>query len=320
MATVYWVGTGGVSNWDDNIAGVTPWATTSGGSDNAANPVNGDTVIFDSNSQTMVNGPASTIFLASLNMASGSGRSTVPLSAAQTVNINITNAVILASTTTWGGRCADGSTAAFYDSSTSDSTAVWGNCTINFNESSVNNSTGFGAGSVVVFDGSSINSAVLTFTGTLTFRGSSFNNGTLTLTGTLTIQTGSTNSGTTVVTGSVALTGGQNTVSTTASTSITISGTSVNTGSLVAPSISVTNTLTGTGTLVGAVTVSTGATNYNAVTGNCTLVGTAINKGAVSGTLTVPYRTGSGGWGSWGTLVITGMPGGINGTGILSMP
>ena len=47
MASRYWVGGGATANWTENTAGVTNWATTSGGVNTAAVPTSSDDVFFD---------------------------------------------------------------------------------------------------------------------------------------------------------------------------------------------------------------------------------------------------------------------------------
>lgn len=311
------------ANWDDNALGLTPWGTSSGSNDNAANPVNGDRVFFDANSTaTLSAGPGSAVSLALLDMTNS------PNALTSLVNVTIAAAgtLICTSTTTFDGAFAasGGSSGVFGDTSQFTGAAGAG-VAMAFNDSSGSGAGASYAGSnILVFNGSSTNSSS-SFSGTghsLTFADASANLTALAVTGNV------------VFTGTSANVAGINVTGT-----VTISGTGVVfSSSVTATAFAVTGTVVGAGAMVGPVAVTTGGACQVSVTGNVTITGgglcnsavtgnvsvsgaSSLFSGAASGTCTLssgggntglvgtliaPYTTGAAKWGSFGALNITG--------------
>ena len=301
MANCYWIGTLGTENWYDNDgAGNSPWSSSPGGSTSGTNPVDGDSVYFDINSLTApAAGPSAPVALTLLETAGFTPAFTFDTN----VNIAAAGYVDIRQTSVFTGNLGAGATATLDEAGVFAGTSAGSN-TISFNGSSSNSAGSFGGtGNAISFAGTSVNNAPFTVAGSVAFSGSPVNNAVITAT-TCTMLGYVTGTG--GLTGPVAMgDAGYNQMS-----------------GIITGDVTLTSSLScyNYGPITGNVTVTgSGARNLGTVTGNITLVAGGTNTGSCTGTLTAPYSAGAGAWGAWGTLVLTGMPYGINGTGILGM-
>lgn len=297
MANCYWIDTTGLASWDDNIAGVTPWGSAIGVADNAANPVNGDSVYFDNGAGTtaLVNGPAAPVSLAELSTDSYQ----FAMTAAQTVNITIANSGVL------------------FLNGASEFGGVFGNSvTATFIEASINSGTANGTGCVFVFQGTSTNSQIFTNNPTVSFTGAGTTNAALVTTSVAVVISGTLINNATI-TAPATLTAAIGGVGSIVG-AVAIGGGGSNNGTITG-GVTITGTGANTGTIIGNVTASgTANCNTGTINGNLTLSNTAKQTGIVTGTLTAPAEdNGDGTWGTpqdalgtFGTLKLTGIPSG----------
>lgn len=292
MANRYWIDSSGVAGWEDGVVGVaTPWASTTGGSDNVSFPVDGDSVFFDANSIAAPTGPPSgAISFARLDMTG----CILDLSASLTSVITVSGPCIIRGATIFTGVISAGSSGNFGDTSTCNTTAFGAGSTITFVGNATNSTASSTATTTLIFDGNSTNSANLT-AGLLTFSGTISNTGAITTT---TCSVIGTLSGAGSINGAVAITAGTCTQTIIGAVTITAAGVS-------------NSSITGNVTISGS-----NSTNQNLITGNCTLSSGGKNSGTVTGTITAPAASnGDGTWGytpgalgTFGTLKLTGIP------------
>ncbi len=346
--TFFWIDLTGVMGWDDVVLGFTGWSLSSGGSAATISPGNGDTAIFDVNSGSVgiASGPVSPIALQQLDNSAAA----FDLDSAKTISITVTLSLSIAGNTYFNGILGNNVTATLAGTSTLGGT-IGDNCTVNLNANSSLQSIIVGNGNIFNFNNSAINTCTIgnsfnTFNFTQTSQNqaaivdalavsfkdnatntATFNAATVTIDGTGTIFIGPNGfTATTLVVAADVLMKGDYTINVSNATlqDTCIIGdngtlTQIDGGTILikdsAQTLATYSALNGTVTINGS-----SAVNRAPITGDANIVSGGKNYGAVSGTLTAPYSTSAGAWGSWGTLAITGLPSSGGGGGPLGGP
>lgn len=293
MANVYWVDSSSIASWDDGPVGVsTPWGSASALQDNVAAPTNGDVAVFNDLSSTTkpLAGPG-----AAVNLGGFDSENSSQVLSGIFNNITISNGnATFAQTTQFDGVVGANCTCIFRDlSEFSSSAPVGANSIFEFQSSSFSSATGYVSTNTINLYGSAAINGVIS-AGALVVKAaaSAVVNSNCTFTSILIEATG-------ILTGVGNLIG-----------PITITGRNDLSGQITG-NATITVGGTNTGLIVGNVTVAVGAVNAGPVTGNVTLLSSSSsNTGIISGTLTAPYSTGPGAYGTFNALTLTGLPAG----------